>query len=121
MRQYRFYKDENGWFIDLKWFPFNKAYLAMVAGADTLLDKLSDNGDEVDLLIDTHPIPFSSGTLEKVEDVPNQTLFSGRFYEDKAGFTDEVERPIIEIIWLCAVTLWVFWKYPKKIYYKIVK
>jgi len=41
MRTYRFYKDDLGWFIDLPSFPLNRGYLAMVLGADDLLDKLS--------------------------------------------------------------------------------
>jgi hypothetical protein len=52
---HRFYKDDQGWFIDLPEFLEaglgTKGNLAMVAGADTLLDRLSNNGDEVILRI----------------------------------------------------------------------
>lgn len=118
MRTYRFYKNELGWFIDLKWFPFNKAWLAMIAGADTLLDKLAKGQDEVTLKIASSPIPYSDGVLIKKPDF-QYTLFSGRFYNALPGYTN-VDEFRVDSVWLCAVTLWVFLKYPKKIYYKIV-
>lgn len=118
MRQYRFYKDELGWFIDLKWFPFNRAYLAMVAGADTLLDVLAEGKNEITLKIDTAPIPYSNGHLEKHVGLG---LSKGAFYFSREGYLKEHDVSSVESVWLCPVTLWVFWKYPKKIYYKIVK
>lgn len=116
MRTYRFYKNELGWFIDLKWFPFNKAWLAMVAGADTLLDKIAEGSNEVILKIDTSPMPYSDGVLERTVKI---SLSEGAFYEAKTGYT-EIERYKVESVWLCPATLWVFLRYPKKIYYKVV-
>lgn len=117
MRKYRFYKNELGWFIDLKWFPFNKAYLAMVAGADTLLDRLANGESEITLQIDTAPIPYSDGYLEKHV---STGLFHGAHYYTREGY-NKLNIVDIRTVWLCPVTLWVFWKYPKKIYFKIVK
>lgn len=117
MRKHRFYKNELGWFIDLKWFPFNKAWLAMVAGADTLLDYLANGKDEITLQISTSPIPFSDGFLEKHV---SPSLSQGAFYFSREGYLNRGVS-FIESVWLCPATLWVFWKYPKKIYYKVVE
>lgn len=120
MRKYRFYKNEQGWFIDLKWFPFSKAYLAMVAGADVLLDILSDGKDEITLQVSTSPIPYSDGAIEKQV---STGLADGAFYYTREGYTSlkaDVIKKKAPMIWLCPVTLWVFLRYPKKIYYKLV-
>lgn len=117
MRQYRFYKNELGWFIDIKYFPFNKAYLAMIAGADDLLDLLAEGKNEITLKISTSPIPYSDGMLERHVKLG---LFQGAFYFSREGYMNR-GTSAIESVWLCPVTLWVFLKYPKKIYYKIIE
>ncbi len=120
MRKYRFYRNERGWYIDLKWFPFNKEYLAMVAGADTLLDILAGGEDEVTLQVSTSVFPYADGVIEKHV---STGLSDGAFYFTRPGYThfkaDEIQAEA-PMIWLCPVTLWVFLKYPKKIYYKIL-
>jgi len=123
MKTYRFYNrpcpitGDSNWYIDLKFFPFNKEWLKMVAGADTLLDMLAEGNKEIYLDVDTYPIPFSDGYLEK--------HFSsgwkyGAIYFSREGF---IKRGVstIDSVWLCPATLWVFWRYPRKIYYKISK
>lgn len=123
MRKYRFYKNELGWFIDLKWFPFNKAWLAMVAGADVLLDVLSKGKDEVTLEVSTSPILYSTGVLEKEDNEDIKGIFQGRVYESKhIKINSCLGSPSSRhnILWLCPATLWVFLKYPKKIYYKVI-
>lgn len=124
MRKYRFYKNEMGWSIDLKWFPFNKAWLLMVAGADTLLDILSKGKNEVTLEVSTSPILYSTGVLEKEDNKDIKGIFQGRVYESK--YVDIKSclgsfSPKHSLLWLCPTTLVVFWKYPKKIYYKTVE
>jgi hypothetical protein len=118
MKTYRFYKDEYGWFIDLKWFPFNRAHLAMVCGADNLLDILSNNSDEVILKISTSKFGFKN--TDKLERRIKCGLLNGATYE--------VMSPEIEFqtsflgknhLWLCAVTLLVFGYYPKEIYFNV--
>ncbi len=120
--KYRFYKEvfEDGmsqWFIDLKRFPFNKAWLAMVAGADEVLDNLAKGKNEITLEVKTSPIPYSDGVLERVHRLG---LFKGATYIEKSGFNNP-DRKLIDEVWLCPVTVWVFWKYPKKIWFKIVE
>lgn len=120
MRQYRFYKDELGWFIDLKWFPFNRGYLAMVEGADTLLDVLSEGKSEVTLKVSTSPIPYSEGWLSKDMSLG---LMKGAIY-DINGIEVDHYFPFSGAtpqLWLCPVTIWVFLKYPKKIWFKVVE
>ena len=110
---YRFYKtEENRWYIDLPEWKGSQADLEMVAGADKMLDVLSNNGNKI-------------------------TLNISDAYEDKANWNEAIilERhkkyPSIlgggaeyrwgsEIIWLCDVTKFVFGYFPKYINFKIV-
>lgn len=122
MKKYRFYKNELGWFIDIPRFPFNKAWLAMVAGADDLLDKLSDDQesniyreifieigskvrgtDYTDVIMRTQKLGLAHGAIYKplLTKLPNNGFGKNK-------------------LWLCPATLWVFWRYPKKIYFKVV-
>lgn len=116
MKTYRFYKTDGNWFIDLKSFPFNKAWLAMVAGADTLLDKLSKGKDEVTLVISTKPFPYTDGSLTK----KFSKLMEGGVYKTEHISIGETEFGE-DLLWLCPATLWVFLKYPEKIYFKVDK
>jgi hypothetical protein len=116
MRTYRFYKDEIGWFIDLKWFPFNRAHLAMVCGADDLLDKISNGFKEVILEISTKPIKNYDDVLKRVQKFG---LMNGAVY---APEHERLETLIFEgqsLLWLCPVTLLVFGHYPKNIYFRV--
>lgn len=121
MRQYRFYKEQDvetgfsTWFIDLKYFPFNKAWLALIDGAHELLDLLSNDKDEVTLELSTAPIPYSDGVLEK----KYSSLTGGAIYNADNGYIKHGINPEKEV-WLCPATLWVFLRYPKKIHFKIV-
>lgn len=115
MRTLRFYKNELGWFIDLKWFPFDNSWLSMVAGADELLDKLSGGLEEVILDVSTSPIKYGDGWLEKRGSV----LLGGAFYEAKGiNIDNDFGEGTKSQLWLCPATLWVFLKYPKKLYYR---
>jgi hypothetical protein len=118
-KKHRFYKDEYGWFIDLKWFPFNRAHLAMVCGADKLLDTLSEGRDEVRLKISTSR--FGMKMPNRLERRIKLGLLSGATYEvvspEIAFETSYLDK---NHLWLCAVTLLVFGYYPKNIYYEVV-
>lgn len=119
MKTYRFYKDEIGWFIDLKWFPFNRGYLAMVAGADEVLNKLSNNGNEIFLSVSTKPKfgnLFVSSCLFRVEKLG---LYKGAVYTPSSNLVLNYEIFEKNQLWLCAVTLLIFGHYPSKIYYKV--
>ena len=120
MIKYRFYKDELGWFIDLKWFPFGKTYLkgmlAMIGESDKLLDLLAQGENEVTLQVRTWPIPYADGHLEK----QISSLTGGAIYKSNKGFSEKYNVESVNTAWLCPVTLWVFLKYPEKIYYKVL-
>ena len=113
---YRFYKNEKGWFIDLPNYPFSKAHLSMVKGADVLLGQLADGRDEIWVEGSTRSIPGYTDVLERVKKLG---ISKGAIYK---GNNIKINHTIIEEnnLWLCPVTLFVFWRYPKKIYYKLV-
>ena len=116
MRTYRFYKEDKQWFIDLKWFPKSlKHHLAMVAGADELLDKLSEGKEEITLQVSSRVFRNDSFILDRVLKFPG--MFNGAVY---SWFNGKIEYEIIDKnqLWLCWVTLLVFGRYPKTIYFK---
>lgn len=112
MKKNRFYKEDSGkWYIDLpEWIEkgLPKEDLEMVMGADTMLDMLSNNSDEVTLR-------FS----DKIgEDNYMHKVELAKFEEDEYGATYKVisfHDPID--VWLCPVTKFVFdGNFPDKIY-----
>lgn len=116
MKAYSFYKNDLGWFIDLWWWPLSKGHLAMVAGADQLLDTLSGQKDKVSLYVSTKIIPDYDEELTKNIGLG---LFNGALYKpryEKILFDD-----LYGFLWLCFVTLFIFGEYPNKIYIKIKK
>lgn len=118
--KYRFYNEDGRWFIDLKRFPFNKEWLEMVIGADDILDRVSAGASEVQLQVSTGPIPYHDGVLVKSK--PNYgSPLGGRIYNIKDGYTSTYKYEGIPFVWLCPVVLWLFWFYPKKLYFKVIK
>jgi hypothetical protein len=121
---HRFYKDNEGWFIDLPEFLElglgTKGNLAMVAGADRLLDELSGNGNEVTLEFYSEPfggfehrmIMDDMGMDEEVlEGYGHPIQIGGYYHRESDGFQ----------IWLCPVTRFVFGgEYPENIYLKVI-
>lgn len=120
----RFYKDEGGWFIDLPEYIEagigTKGNLAMVCGADTMLDKLSNNGDEIIIKFEDH----------KFKGWEDQLTNIGIGMDKEA--LDAVEHPEVEYggyyhakkldhnLWLCPVVEFIWGHYPKEIYIRIV-
>lgn len=108
-----FYKDNEGWFIDLPEFieqgHGTKGNLAMVAGADTMLDKLSNENNRITLRIETEEFEGAEGKLSKFGICP---------YGENYTFVSPEHS---HRVWLCPVTKYVFGgKYPKRIYIKKV-
>jgi hypothetical protein len=127
MRNLRFYKeDTNNWYADIpKWLGF-KAQLQMVAGADTLLDYVSNGKNEVTLGLSETEIE-NSECLELVNIFKGYNFFG--FNLKIFGGTDngaiymlkKFNGKIIDYeIWLCNVTKFVFGKFPKKIYFIVI-
>lgn len=103
----RFYKEDLMWYADVKGWPGPKGMLLMVDGADTFLDYLSINGDEItlDLSLDprrdyqvlnyTHPHPANDGA----------------YYTAEMNGSDHK-------LWLCGVTEFVFGHMPEEVWFK---
>ena len=77
-----FYKENGTWYIDLPEFLEaglgTKANLMMVAGADTLLDELSDNGNRVTLA-------FSDSIFSNSEELYKWKMGMDKEYLDSIG------------------------------------
>lgn len=121
----KFYKDEEGWFVDLPELiedgTFTKANFAMVLGADTLLDKLSNNGTEIVIQFEKEKFKgweeqlknTSVGMDEEALDELNHPIELGGYYH-----ATKHNHPL----WLCGVCAYLFeGEFPKNIYIKIIK
>ena len=121
MRTHRFYKEKGTWFIDLQFWPADKAHLAMVMGADKLLDVIFEGRDEGHLIFSTHKFEGYDDVLIKNRRVAG-SYFNGAVYDIEKtrihhNLLGSTSRP--DNLWICGVTLFVFWGiYPKKIYFK---
>ena len=107
MKNYTFNKEQGCWYIDLPNWTGTKAELQMVGGADTLLDRLSNNGTTVDVMLSTDKnCPEGFETLKRIIKTPP----NGCVYH--LGFAP---------VWLCNVTKFVFEGiFPKQINFKLI-
>ena len=103
----RFYKEEGLWYADVKGWPGPKGMLLMVDGADTFLDYLSNNGNEISLDLSLDP--------KQGYDVLNYRYphpgNDGAYYSTQMS-EDE------HILWLCGVTEFVFGFMPEEVWYR---
>jgi len=117
MKKLKFYKDEDrNWFVDLPDWEGTKADLQMVAGADSMLEMLSDGKKEIWLNVSDEEIkieePFEN--LVKLDFVREAIeIENGAFYNAKTIHGVEINLEV----WLCDVTLFVFGKFPEAIYF----
>ena len=124
----KFYKEDGRWYIDLPEYieaGGTKGDLQMVAGADTWLDKLSGNTEDV-------IIKFSNIKFEGWQDCMAQSLyFAGGWQVENNN--DDVTQSELDHgkwyttktegheLWLCPVTKFVFdGTYPKVIFYSVI-
>jgi hypothetical protein len=115
MKNYRFYKNESGWFIDLPEWPGDVWELEMVAGADTFCDIIAQGEDEIYVTLSSSPFPDCEvlqfthlGRLEGWE------LGEGSWY-----FLNQYRGvDYVLPMWLCDVTKFVFGDFPNKIYFR---
>lgn len=107
MKNLKFKKEEdNKWYIDLPEWTGDKADLEMVAGADTLLDYLSNSETNVDTLVSEEPLDDSI-TLTK-----RWNIYGGADYK-------VTNCPDVYTAWLCKVTKFVYGGYmPQKLFIK---
>ena len=114
--QLRFNKEKDGcWYVDFPHWPFSHDNLAMVLGADKMLELLSDG----DLIVRVSVIPAKkkgqhNGYIELEQ--TDHSLFGGSTYQVKyEPFKKRFKR---DTLWICPVTLFVLGRYPKFIYVK---
>ena len=111
VQTHTFYRDATGWYIDLPSWPGPKGALAMVCGADTLLEHLSRGTGRVTL--DVSLLPQDETQWHVLHYLYPQSYGDGAFYRaHRNGHLHE--------LWLCGVTEFVFGRMPKVIYYRVV-
>ena len=113
----RFYKEISGnWYADIPEWTGRKSALQMVAGADDLLEFLTEDKQcsvkDVHLHFSETPIKDSDCLVKT-----RNCLFNGANYR-----LNELEGEEIDLkVWLCNVTKHVFGHFPKKIYFSKVE
>lgn len=115
MELLRFYKDIHArWYVDLPAWHGSKADLEMVAGADTMLDYMAEGENEIWLNLSEDYFKNSNEiTLTGLAtDIGN-----GAYYKLNKYRGIKLEQTL----WLCNVALFVFGKFPEKIFFKIVE
>jgi hypothetical protein len=60
LRQFKFYKDEGTWYVDLPEWEGSRADLAMVSGADIMLDIVSQGENDIKVLLSTEDFDGSN-------------------------------------------------------------
>jgi hypothetical protein len=105
-RKFRFYQDDNKWYVDLPEWTGEKDELEMVLGADTMLDILSKSDQGVYVTFSTEPFENYDYelTLHKEEYDGGTYILTGNY--------------LLFEVWLCHVTKFVFGEFPNKIYIK---
>mgnify|MGYP003650028343 CR=1 FL=1 len=108
MKNFKFIKYNDRWYVDLPEWEGSKDDLEMVSGADTLLDIIAQGDDIVHI----------SWSEELIENYNYKLIFLRE--EEFIGATYMVEGAYITSFeaWLCNVTLFVFGYFPKILYIK---
>lgn len=112
MKQHRFVREGEEWYIDLPEYleqGGNKGDLQMVSGADTMLDIIAEEKNEVVLQIDTKPF---EGADELFLTELCDPILGGGYYHMKQFVSKNVDKDL----WLCDVTRFVFGDIPERIY-----
>jgi len=100
---FSFYKNKFGeWYIDLPEYPGPNEDLQMVAGADDLLDTLSNNTHSFTCILSKDPIQEAM-VLHK--------NYGSTAPESGENYLYEGKR-----MWLCPVTAYIFGEYPDRIF-----
>jgi hypothetical protein len=110
------FKKENGaWYVVLPEWKGPKASLAMVAGADTMLDCISGFTEICKIQITTEPVKDfqGDGVIKKTSETAGLLRsFYGQHYNAEGLYTG--------LIWLCPVAKFVFGNYPDEVYFKLI-
>lgn len=122
-------EEDGGWYIDFPEWPGRKADLAMVAGADKMLDAIGNGRSRVHTIIRKSNEPLSDQMLEEgwIElSLQRSSLSGGGTYLTRGIPNFVVKFPWGDTVrprtvWLCPVTLFVFGYYPKYLYGKVIE
>lgn len=123
---HKFVKEENGiWYIDLPEYIEqglgSKANLMMVAGADTFLDRLSNNGSEITLQIEAEQFSGYEHALVHVHKGMDRELLESVGHPEVEYGGYYIAFPSMHFLWLCPVTEYVFdGDYPMNIYVRVL-
>jgi hypothetical protein len=112
MKQHRFVREGMEWYIDLPEYLAqggDKADLQIISSADTMLDIIAGEKNEVTLQINTEPF---EGADELLLTELCDPILGGGYYHMKQFENKAVNKDL----WLCDVTRFVFGNIPKKIY-----
>ena len=128
MKRIRFIKEVGLWYADLPEFLEqglgSKNNLLMVDGADSFLDLLSENGEEVSLDISETEFAGYLAKLDRIswgknqellDDVGHEPVEYGAYYE----VNELNEKAFSHHLWLCPVTEFVFGRYPEEMWVSI--
>lgn len=106
MKNLKFKKEKQKWYIDLPEWTGSKEDLEMVAGADKVLDYLSNKGETVETVVSEEPIEDSIVLTKKWD------IYGGADY-------DVDNCPNVYNAWLCKVTKFVYdGNLPEKLFIK---
>ena len=112
MEKYKFYKEGTNWYVDLPNWEGSKSDLLMIGGADTMLDIVSDNGTEVEVMIseknfnDADELVFVKSAKDDIGEGAYYNLATYKGVEHNLS------------VFLCDVTLFVFGKFPEELFIK---
>lgn len=112
-RNYKFYKIQDQWFIDLPQWEGSIADLQMVAGADTFLDILAQGDDNVYVTLSETEMENSDKLIFESLGDPHQWSEGGANYKLESYKGQKFDLDV----WLCDVTKFVFGDFPKIIYF----
>lgn len=113
MQTHRFLKEYGNWYIHLPEYLEQglgaKWDLAMVEGADTMLDHIAAGNNEV--VLSLSETPFEGADLLLLEALRDPLIGGGYYLLDRFEGKELRQR-----MWLCGVTAYVFGKMPERIY-----
>jgi hypothetical protein len=113
-----FEKEEGKWYVVLPTWTGPKEALQMVAGADVMLDILSNNGSSITLELESRAdLPDDWRYYLGFTKNAKEEYGEGAFYT----FVDSLSNYRDKTIWLCAVVNFVFGEYPETIYFNVIK
>lgn len=106
MKNFKFYKYQDRWYVDLPSWEGSIDDLEMVLGADTLLDIISQGDYNIVVNFSESEIENFKYSLTKLR----EEEFDGATYLVEGNNITPFEA------WLCGVTKWVFGYYPTKLF-----